>query len=212
MPSSPARIVKKYFGILPSAQSHYVCCATYCKTARKAQKKLRCPHRRPHDLSEHIQEIVFGPPTCAAARDETRLASIGLLSPALSRLSHQFLKSRWINSFAAMDRGRSPISCLAAVVLASILVAPAFAFDIRPDPDSTEGSVRIDGHSRELACDRSKSRRGPMTAERRNEVLIRYGLSPGPHPDYEIDTSSRSASAGRTTSQTYGRSRDRRSN
>jgi hypothetical protein len=26
-----------------------------------------------------------------------------------------------------------------------------------------------------------------MTAERRDEVLIRYGLSPGPHPDYEID-------------------------
>ena len=52
-------------------------------------------------------------------------------------------------------------------------MAPALAFDIRPDPDSTEGSVRIDGHSRELACDRSKNHRGPMTAERRDEVLIR---------------------------------------
>jgi hypothetical protein len=64
---------------------------------------------------------------------------------------------------------------------------PAFAFDVRPDPDSTEGSVRIDGHTRELACDRSKNHRGPMAAERRDEVLIRYGLPPGQHPDYEID-------------------------
>jgi hypothetical protein len=75
----------------------------------------------------------------------------------------------------------------AAVAIAGMLVAPAMAFGIRPDPDSTEGSVRIDGHSRRLTCDRSKNHRGPMTAERRDEVLIRYGLSPGPHPDYEID-------------------------
>jgi hypothetical protein len=26
-----------------------------------------------------------------------------------------------------------------------------------------------------------------MTAERRDEVLIRYGLRPGQHPDYQID-------------------------
>ena len=41
--------------------------------------------------------------------------------------------------------------------------------DTRSDPDSTQGSVRIDGHSRERACDRSKNRRGPMAAERRDE-------------------------------------------
>jgi hypothetical protein len=75
----------------------------------------------------------------------------------------------------------------AAILIASALPSPAFAFDIRPDPDSTEGSVRIDGRSRELTCDRSRNRREPMTAERRDEVLIRYGLSPGQYPDYEID-------------------------
>ena len=32
-----------------------------------------------------------------------------------------------------------------------------------------------------------KNHRGPMTAERRDEVLIRYGLRPGQHPDYQID-------------------------
>ena len=26
-----------------------------------------------------------------------------------------------------------------------------------------------------------------MTADRRDEVLLRYGLPAGPHPDYEID-------------------------
>jgi hypothetical protein len=76
---------------------------------------------------------------------------------------------------------------LAVASIGGVLGASAFAFDIRPDPQSTEGSVRIDGHSRELACDRSKSHRGPITAERRDEVLIRYGLRPGQHPDYEID-------------------------
>jgi hypothetical protein len=76
---------------------------------------------------------------------------------------------------------------LASILLAGVLAVPAFAFDIRPDPDSTEGSLRVDGHDRALACDRSNKHRGPMTADRRDEVLIRYGLSPGPHPDYEID-------------------------
>ena len=41
---------------------------------------------------------------------------------------------------------------LASVFIGGVLVARSFAFDIRPDPDSTEGSVRIDGHSRETAC------------------------------------------------------------
>jgi hypothetical protein len=78
-------------------------------------------------------------------------------------------------------------SALTSLLFAGAIIAPALAFDIRPDPDSTEGLVRIDGHSRELACDRSKNHRGPMSADRRDEVLIRYGLPPGQHPDYEID-------------------------
>jgi hypothetical protein len=72
---------------------------------------------------------------------------------------------------------------ISAIALASILVVPAIAFDVRPDPDSTEGAVRIDGHSSERACDRSKNHRGPMTVDRRDEVLFRYGLPAG----YEID-------------------------
>jgi hypothetical protein len=47
----------------------------------------------------------------------------------------------------------------ASVLLAGAIAMPALAFDIRPDPDSTEGSVRIDGHSRELTCDRPKPSR-----------------------------------------------------
>jgi hypothetical protein len=76
---------------------------------------------------------------------------------------------------------------LVFALIADVLATSAFAFDIRPDLDSTEGSVRIDGHSREPACDRSTKHRGPMTAERRDEVLLRYGLPTGPHWDYEID-------------------------
>jgi hypothetical protein len=60
---------------------------------------------------------------------------------------------------------------LAVACVGGVLVVPAFAVDIRPDPDSTQGSVRIDGHSRELASDRSQRHRGPMTADRRDEVL-----------------------------------------
>ena len=75
---------------------------------------------------------------------------------------------------------------LAAIVLAGV-AAPAFAFDVSPDPDSTEGSVRIGGHDRAVACGHAKEYRGPMSADRRDEVLLRYGLPAGPHPDYEID-------------------------
>jgi hypothetical protein len=79
------------------------------------------------------------------------------------------------------------VKVFAAALIACAVAAQAMAFDIRPDPDSTEGSVRIDGHSREIACDRSKTHRGPMTADRRDEVLLRYGLPVGQHPDFEID-------------------------
>ena len=69
------------------------------------------------------------------------------------------------------------IGLLAAVM--SIALTPAFAFDVRPDPDSTEGAVRIDGHDRAAACNHGKEHRGPMGADRRDEVLLRYGLQPG---------------------------------
>ena len=71
---------------------------------------------------------------------------------------------------------------LAAIVLAGV-AAPAFAFDVSPDPDSTEGSVRIGGHDRAVACGHAKEYRGPMSADRRDEVLLRYGLPAGPQPE-----------------------------
>jgi hypothetical protein len=42
---------------------------------------------------------------------------------------------------------------LAVILLVGEFTGQALAVDIRPDPQSTEGSVRIDGHSRELVCD-----------------------------------------------------------
>jgi hypothetical protein len=48
----------------------------------------------------------------------------------------------------------------AAIVLAGIAL-PALPFDIRPDPDSTEGSVR--GHDRAAACGHAKEHRGPRS-------------------------------------------------
>jgi hypothetical protein len=75
----------------------------------------------------------------------------------------------------------------AAIAIFGILVVPASAFDVRPDPDSTEGSVRIDGRDISATCSHAREHRGPMTADRRDEVLLRYGLPPGNHPDYEID-------------------------
>jgi hypothetical protein len=38
-----------------------------------------------------------------------------------------------------------------------------------------------------MTCGHAKEHRGPMSADRRDEVLLRFGLSPGAHPDYEID-------------------------
>jgi hypothetical protein len=76
---------------------------------------------------------------------------------------------------------------LAIVLLAAALTAPAFAFEVRPNPNLTTGSVRIDGHDVSATCGHSKPHRGSMNHARRDEVLTRYGLPPGMHPDYEID-------------------------
>jgi hypothetical protein len=55
---------------------------------------------------------------------------------------------------------------------------------VLPDANSTEGSIRTS--EREKVCDH-QNHRGHITDERRDEVLLRYGLPPGQHPDYEID-------------------------
>jgi hypothetical protein len=76
---------------------------------------------------------------------------------------------------------------LAIVLPAATLVAPAFAFEVRPNPTMTGGSVRIDGHDVNATCGHSKEHRGSMSHARRDDILTRYGLPPGTHPDYEID-------------------------
>jgi hypothetical protein len=79
------------------------------------------------------------------------------------------------------------IKLLVALLAGVLFVAPAFGFEVLPNPNLTGGSVRIDGHDRQLICAHSKDHRGGMTNIRRDEILTRYGLPAGPHPDYEID-------------------------
>ena len=74
----------------------------------------------------------------------------------------------------------------AIALLIAALTAPVFAFEVRPNPNMTSGSVRIDGHDVNATCGRSKAHRGSMGHARRDEILKRYGLPPGEHPDYEI--------------------------
>jgi hypothetical protein len=73
------------------------------------------------------------------------------------------------------------------IVAAIAFTVPARAFDVRPDPDSTQGSVRIDGHQIAMTCGHAKEHRGGMTADRRDEVFLRYGLPAGQNPNYQID-------------------------
>jgi hypothetical protein len=79
------------------------------------------------------------------------------------------------------------IKLLAILMLAGAFAAPAVAFEVRPNPNMTGGSVRIDGHDVNTTCGQSKAHRGSMSHWRRDEILTRYGLPPGTHPDYEID-------------------------
>ena len=75
---------------------------------------------------------------------------------------------------------------LAITVLLGILAsAPVEAFEVRPNRDLTGGSVRT--VKSDEACGHAREHRGPMFSARRDEVLKRYGLPPGTHPDYEID-------------------------
>ena len=76
---------------------------------------------------------------------------------------------------------------IAAFSAAVVLAAPALAFETLPTKSLTGGSVRVDGHDIAATCGHSKQHRGPIYAARRDEVLARYGLPPGTHPDYEID-------------------------
>ena len=72
-----------------------------------------------------------------------------------------------------------------ATLISVLATAPVGAFEVRPDKNLTGGLVRTG--DRDAACGHAEEHRGPMKATRRDEVLTRYGLPAGTHPDYEID-------------------------
>lgn len=74
---------------------------------------------------------------------------------------------------------------LIAAALTVVLAVPAVAAEVLPDRNKTPGSVRPDTLS--LICGHAVEHRGVMTNARRDEVLARYKLPAGSHPDYEID-------------------------
>ena len=78
----------------------------------------------------------------------------------------------------------SAATYLLAVAVAAMLALPAMAAEIRPDPNKTGGSVEY--HTPVQVCGHSSKHRHFSNALR-DEVLARYGLPRGPHPDYEID-------------------------
>jgi len=72
-----------------------------------------------------------------------------------------------------------------ATMIGTLSAAPVDAFEVRPNKNLTGGSVMT--VKPDEACGHGREHRGPMFAARRDEVLKRYGLPPGTHPDYEID-------------------------
>jgi hypothetical protein len=72
-----------------------------------------------------------------------------------------------------------------ATLIGLLAIAPVGAFEVLPDKNLTGGSVRTG--DRDAACGHARESRGRMNAARRDEILRRYGLPPGTHPDYEID-------------------------
>lgn len=59
------------------------------------------------------------------------------------------------------------------------------AFEFQPNKDLTGGSVMT--AKADEACGHGKEHRGPMFSARRDDILRRYGLPAGTHPDYELD-------------------------
>ena len=76
-----------------------------------------------------------------------------------------------------MKRAQIKIILAAIATLIDLLaIAPVGAFEVLPDKDD-----------RDAACGHAKESRGWVNAAKRDEILRRYGLPPGIHPDYEID-------------------------
>ena len=85
-----------------------------------------------------------------------------------------------------MKRAWTATKLVAIATLVGILAtAPVGAFEVLPDKNLTGGSVRTG--DRLAACGHAKENRGPMFDARRDEILRRYGLPAGTHPNYEID-------------------------
>jgi hypothetical protein len=72
-----------------------------------------------------------------------------------------------------------------ATLVGILAIAPVGAFEVLPNKNLTGGSVRT--KKPDEACGHAKESRGQMTQARQDEVLTRYKLPPGKHPDYEID-------------------------
>jgi hypothetical protein len=72
-----------------------------------------------------------------------------------------------------------------ATFISLFAIAPVYAFENLPNKNLTGGSVRTG--NRDTACGHAKENRARMNAMRRDEILRRYGLPPGIHPDYQID-------------------------
>jgi 5-methylcytosine-specific restriction endonuclease McrA len=77
---------------------------------------------------------------------------------------------------------RLPLPPLFAIaVLATTFAAPAFAFEVLPNPNFTPGRADADptcGHA---------TPHHSLPHALRDQILKQYGLPPGTHPDYEID-------------------------
>lgn len=86
------------------------------------------------------------------------------------------------------NRAWAATKLVAIATLVGILAAaPVGACDVRPDKNLTGGAASIRTKERIAACGHAGENRGHMTRERQDEVLKRYGLPTGAHPDYEID-------------------------
>ena len=76
------------------------------------------------------------------------------------------------------------VRTLLAVVVAGVLAVPAMAAEIRPDPTRL---VAQSSTTRRYRSAVTPANNRHFSNALRDEVLQRYGLPPGPHPDYEID-------------------------
>jgi hypothetical protein len=72
---------------------------------------------------------------------------------------------------------------------AIVAIAPVGAFEVqvRPDKNLTGGTASIRTKERIAACGHAKENRHRLPPKVRDEILTRYKLLPGTHPNYEID-------------------------